>query len=564
MQKTWYLFLIIYTLFYLESVSQNLILSIKGENETETRIIDSIGYLKTHKDLESLKNENSLTKKNLAKLGYIENKIWELKKTNDSTFQSTIHLKKKFDSLYIFYDNKKIDSSTLNLISNQVNTNYFVLKFQNIEQALYTLNTELSKKGFPFSKVKLSNLEIKNKTTLHAHLTTGNLIEKRRINKIVSKGYEKFPKSFTHHYLKIRRNQDFDINTIRTKTEQLSNLRFAKEVKPPEVLFLKDSTTLYLYLEKSKSNNFDGFLGFGTNEETNKLEFDGYLNLNLNNNLNFGETFSLLYKSDENDQKTFEVNTELPYLFNSPIGVNLSLRIFRKDSSFTTVNQNAKFHYQLNSSNKIFIGVTTTESNNTLANNNSLTINDYTTTQYNLAYQFIKPQYNNLLFPIQSRIYFETGLGSRISDTDKKKQSQFLFDLMKIVNFNTKNSLFLKTTGKALISDNYFDNELLRFGGINSLRGFEENSLNATFFAVLNTEYRYQLNNTTYIHSILDSGYLENNIQNNRNTLFSYGIGLAILTKSGVLKLNYANSKNENKPFKLANSKVHISLIANF
>ena len=33
-----------------------------------------------------------------------------------------------------------------------------------------------------------------------------------------------------------------------------------------------------------------------------------FLNLNLTNNFNYGETFKLLYKSDENDQKTFETN----------------------------------------------------------------------------------------------------------------------------------------------------------------------------------------------------------------------------------------------------------------
>src|SRR5690606_8680474 len=131
----------------------------------------------------------------------------------------------------------------------------------------------------------------------------------RTIDDIVLKGYEKFPKSFLKHYLKIKPKQVFSLSAIKNKTEQRSNLNFAKELKPPEVLFSKDSTILYLYLGKTTSNAFDGFLGFGTNEDTNKLEFDGYLNLNLTNNLNFGETFRLLYKSDENDQKTFEAST---------------------------------------------------------------------------------------------------------------------------------------------------------------------------------------------------------------------------------------------------------------
>src|SRR5690606_36676920 len=138
--------------------------------------------------------------------------------------------------------------------------------------------------------------------------------KKRIINDIVIKGYEKFPSSYVKHYLKIKRNQIFDLPEIKSKTEHLNDLRFANQIKSPEVLFSKDSTTLYMYVEKAKSNSFDGFLGFGTNEDTNQLQFDGYLNLNPTNNLNYGDSFTLLYKSDEYDQKTFQTNLTLPYL----------------------------------------------------------------------------------------------------------------------------------------------------------------------------------------------------------------------------------------------------------
>ncbi|MEP3837975.1 MAG: POTRA domain-containing protein [Algibacter sp.] len=564
MHKFSIFFLIICILFSSEGLSQNLTLKIEAKNAFESSIIDSIDYINSHKDLKSITNEVKKVQNTLLKLGYIENRVLETNKTNDTTFHYKILLKTKFNSIYIYYDKTKILTSILNLVSNNINDHYFLLEFQEIENALNIINTEISKKGFPFSKVSLSQLKIKNHTSLEAKLLTNQTTAKRTISNIKVKGYEAFPKSYIRHFLKIKENQNFDIKTIRTKTEQLYNLNFANEVKPPEVLFLKDSTTLYLYLEKAISNTFDGFLGFGTNEETNKLEFDGYLNLNLINNLNYGESFNLQYKSDENDQKTFEINTELPYLFNSPIGVNLQLRIFKKDTSFTTVNQNIKLNYQINSKNKLFAGLTSTASNNLITNTTSLTISDYNSIQYNLAYQFTKPQYNNLLFPIHSRIYFETGIGHRTSTNKNEKQSQFLFEIIKIINLSSKNSLFLKTSGNNLISDTYFENELLRFGGINSLRGFEENSLSATFYGLINTEYRYQLNNSIYIHSIIDAGYFENNIQATKEKLFGYGFGFAILTKSGLLKLNYANGKNENTPFKLANSKLHISLTANF
>ncbi|WP_370477916.1 POTRA domain-containing protein [Tamlana flava] len=535
-----------------------------GETEVETRVVDSLGYSKKHVDFNSITTEVEQIQNTLYKIGYIENKVSGIEKINDSTFHAQIALKTKFSTIYIYYKNEDVEKAVLKAISSHVFDEYFILEFPLVENALNFINSETSKKGFPFSRLQLSNITAKNKTRLEAELTIESSTQKRSINNIVLKGYEKFPKSYLKYYLKVKPGQTFNLAGIKKKTEQLANLNFANETKPPEVLFLKDSTNLYLYLEKSRSNTFDGFLGFGTNEDTNRLEFDGYLNLNLINNLNFGESFRLLYKSDENDQKTFEADASLPYLFNSPVGIDLLLRIFKRDSSFTTVNQSAKIHYQINAQHKIFAGIVATESNNLLSTNITLSIEDYKTQFFTTGYQFQKAQPYNLLFRVKSRIDLETGFGNRKTEINKEKQSLFSIDAFNIFNLNQKNSIFIRANGANLVSGNYFENELLRFGGINSIRGFEENSLFASLFGIINTEYRFQLNNAIYIHSIFDTGYFENKIAGTQQKLFGYGFGFGILTKAGLFKLNYANGKNEDSEFKLSNSKVHISLKASF
>ena len=73
-----------------------------------------------------------------------------------------------------------------------------------------------------------------------------------------------------------------------------------------------------------------------------------------------------------------------------------------------------------------------------------------------------------------------------------------------------------------------------------------------------------QFSNNLYIHSILDVGYLENKLTSQKEKLYGFGFGFGLLTKTGLLKLNYANGKNENQKFKFSNSKIHISLIADF
>lgn len=564
MQKTFFLLFSVSIFFSLKTYCQNITLKINGANGLETKKIDSLNYLKLHKDYKSLQEEVNNLQEKLLKDGYLETYLNEIKKVSDTSYTAKIYIKRKYDFITVYYNKNTIPKTVLEIVSNKINDTYFEIPIKKIEESLNYINSKIAALGMPFSKVKLSNIRNEEPNKLKANLVVIKGNKKRFIDNVVIKGYEKFPKSYLNHFLKIKKKQIFNLKTINNKIERLNDLRFANQIKPPEVLFSKDSTSLYLYLEKSQSNSFDGFLGFGTNDKTNKLEFDGYLNLNLVNNLNFGETFKLIYKSDENDQNTFETNLTLPYILKSPIGLDLQLHIFRRDSSFSTTKQSIKVHYQINSKHKVYAGTSNIKSNNLLSPSTINQINDFNTNYYSLAYNFIKPQSNNLLFPVNTSFFMESNFGKRENNSSTEKQSLLYVDAFNIINFNTKNSIYVRVNASKLSSESYFENELLRFGGINSIRGFEENSILASQYGLINAEFRYQLNNSIFIHTITDAAYFENKLTNTNEKLFGYGFGLGILTKSGLLKLNYANGKNEKQKFKLSNSKIHISLKAHF
>ena len=191
-------------------------------------------------------------------------------------------------------------------------------------------------------------------------------------------------------------------------------------------------------------------------------------------------------------------------------------------------------------------------------------IEDFDTSYYTLAYNYIKPELENLLFPVNASLSLETNFGNRTSNISKEQQALILANAFKVFNLNARNSIYIRLNAEQLNSDTFFENELRRFGGINSIRGFEENSILASQFGLINSEYRYKLSNGIYVHTIIDAAYFENKINDSRQKLFGYGLGLGILTKSGLLKLNYANGKSEDQKFKLSNSKIHISLKATF
>lgn len=545
----------------LKGVGQTLQLNLSTLDSINQRTLDSIGYQNKHASIKSLTAEIDTLQYKIIRLGYIDSYHTEIMKETDSLYTSEFYLGERVRSIQIRLDSTISDKIRLQFLQDP-KLNYLEMPIDQLETVLTNLNTAFIEEGDPFSKLKLDNIQKVNPSLMSADLKIISN-QARRIDKIVVKGYEKFPKSYIRRYLKIKEGDIFKLAELNERTDQLSNLIFANQIREPEVLFTKDSTVLYLYIQKDPSNNFDGFLGFGTNEQTNKLELDGYLNLQLINNLNYGESLKISYKSDEIDQQTIDVQISTPYLFRSPIGAEFRLNIFRKDTTFVTTNQHLKVNYQVNPKSRLSLGVSGITSSN-LQNDNSTFIEDYESTFYSFTYDFIVPQYYDDLFPINFLVDLSLNQGNRRTDVETTNQSKILLNTFKLFNLNTRNSIYLRLNGAALISDNYFDNELFRFGGINSIRGFEENSLVASLYGVINTEYRYRLSNNLFVNSVIDGAYYQNQLIDVEEKLFGFGFGFGLLTNTGLFRFNYAVSKIDNQPFRLSNSKVHISLVARF
>ncbi len=545
----------------LKGVGQTLQLNLSTLDSINQRTLDSIGYQNKHASIKSLTAEIDTLQYKIIRLGYIDSYHTEIMKETDSLYTSEFYLGERVRSIQIQLDSTISDKIRLQFLQDP-KLNYLEIPIDQLETVLTNLNTAFIEDGYPFSKLKLDNIQKVSPSLMSADLKIISN-QARRIDKIVVKGYEKFPKSYVRRYLKIKEGDIFKLAELKERTDQLSNLIFANQVREPEVLFTKDSTVLYLYIEKDPSNNFDGFLGFGTNEQTNKLELDGYLNLHLINNLNYGESLKISYKSDEIDQQTIDVQVSTPYLFRSPIGAEFRLNIFRKDTTFVTTNQHLKVNYQVNPKSRLSLGISGITSSN-LQDDTSTFIEDYKSTFYSLTYDFVIPQYYDDLFPVNFLVDLSLNQGNRKTDVETTNQSKILLNTYKLFNLNTRNSIYLRFNGAALISNNYFDNELFRFGGINSIRGFEENSLVANLYGVINTEYRYRLSNNLFVNSVIDGAYYQNQLIDVEEKLFGFGFGFGLLTNTGLFRFNYAVSKVDNQPFRLSNSKVHISLVARF
>ena len=558
-----FLYLNIYTLFSEKLCAQNLHLEIKAEQHLSEGLIDTLNPSLKFKNYRSLKKEADSLLPRFQQLGFIESKLNNIARKNDSVYEAQFYLGNRWKEIRIYYRATDFSKDVLQLISSEVTEDYFILPIPQIEAGMQFLTGLKTENGNPFAQLNLTKIEKIDGQILSANL---NLLggPVRTIDAIVIKGYEKFPRSYLAYYAGIKKGKTFSQKKVIRQNDLLNNLGFVKTLKSPEALFRKDSTSIYFYLEKRNHNLFDGILGFATNEDTQKLEFNGYLNLELNNNLNFGEQLLINYKADGREQLNFKVRTTMPYIFKSPFGITAELKIFKQDSTFATTDQQARLSYQVNPSSEVYLGYKTYESSNLL----DVIVAGSTVTDYDSRYLLVGASYKKLqtrsFFPLKSFIGVDSEIGNRTTTDTEEQQFRITSHISHIFNLNTKNSIYLNNSTSVLSSETYLTNELFRFGGINSIRGFSENSIDASLFSVLNTEYRYLLGNTTYIHSIIDLAYFENQTLNITEELYSFGLGLGLQTEAGVFKLNIANGVSAMQNFKFSNTKIHISLSSRF
>ena len=549
---------LLFFLYFGQTLSaQKLHLKVNGKSKSETTTIDSIGYTALHDNAKSIIDESNSLSEKLTRIGYIENEITQNKKSNDSTFVSEFSLGTKTNLIHIYIGR---NSALRELDVFDSNNDTLAMSFAETENFMNRTLSKLEKKGYALSKLRLINIK-KNNSRLEAELLY-TPEKKRQLNDIVINGYPKFPEGHKANIKRMYRNKIFNQDNLKKLYGDFEKFRFVKQTKYPEILFSKDSTKIYVYLEKNKANTFDGFIGFSNNEE-NKLIFNGYLDLVLNNILNTGETFKLYWKSDGNDQKTFNAAIELPYIFKSPFGLKGQLNIFKQDSTFQNTKTAIDLGYFFNYNTRLYVGYQSTESSD-IQNSNTALISDYENSFLTTNFEFYQFSPEDYFFPEKTKIIVKAGTGSRDSKLQSDKQFFVNAELNHNIYLNRKNSFNIKSQNFYLGSYTYITNELYRFGGINSIRGFNENSLQANAFGSILTEYRYLLAPTIYVHSIIDYGYFQDKTSDNKGNLLGLGFGFGLLTKNGIFNIVYANGSTNEQAIKFSNSIVHISFKTNF
>ncbi|WP_461631837.1 BamA/TamA family outer membrane protein [Labilibaculum euxinus] len=521
--------------------------------------------------------ENKISK--LKQKGYLEASVDSVS-VNRDTIIAVIHQGGKYEWAEInFCGIDNLDLSALGLRS--VNKRRKFISFSDLEILQTEILNHLGDNGYPFATLKLSRISIANKKVSGEwEIEPHDFI---RWDSVVIKGTSKLKPKFLQRYLGIYPNKTYKESSSKLISEKIGNLGFVKEIKASEIEFERGKARLYTYLEKEPANQFDGIIGFQTNKDNNKPELIGEVKLALENIFSAGESIRFNWQKYEESSQNLSLGMVYPYLFSSGLGIDFGFDIQKKDSAYLSTAIDLGFRFTQSGKNfsKLFFKM---NSSSLLTTNHLASVSvlpDYADVKsylYGFAYHFENLDYSfnpkkgwKLNFSIATGTH-KTRKNAGIPNElyDNIDLSDNLIDTEWVLEYNIpvqeKISFRLRNRSGLKDSKNLFQNDLFKLGGLNSLRGFNEDSFIASKYSVMTTELRFIPQQNSSFYLFWDGGYYSNNYLKDKINDYPWGIGFGLnfASKSGIFTLNYAVGKQRNAKVDFKEAKIHFGFVSRF
>ena len=540
-----YIYILFLSCFSHLTFGQKNELILVAKDTIQNRIVSEIYLTKKHLQKKDALDEIDRILQRVKKRGFFTARIDSISKTNKELI-AYLDLGKKINEIIIV--TKK--DNTNGIIDSGINS--IKIKTREFSDLTNQLLEQIDRKGNSFSEITYVNPLLKN-DTLFLEMKISNS-SSRKIDKVITRGYEDFPKKFISKYFLINKNTIFSKQKLNQVSALSNKLDFIKEKKAPEVLFKKDSTHLYLFLDKIGTSSFDGLVNFSSKENGKGLLLNGSLDLKLNNTFNTGEKFEIIWNKVSDEKTDFKINSYVPYLFNSKFSTTLEFYLYRQDSTFINTNFELKTDYLINQKSHASI-LYSSEKSNYLLNISNNDLASYSNYFIGLGYELKKSSTSNL-YKYKNGLNLNLTIGKRKTDTESINQLKFHFSAFANVQINNRGYLNIKNESGLLTSKNYLLNELFRIGGANSIRGYNEQSIFTNGYSYSNIEFRYSLDTSSYLYSITDLGVYKENTTNKIKKLLGIGAGYQFRINNNLVNLGYVISTNSSTNAKLNSSRL--------
>lgn len=431
--------------------------------------------------------------------------------------------------------------------------------------------------GFPFASLKLDSLIIRNgEIDAQLHMEPNQFI---LIDSVIIKGGSVTNRNYLQSYLGIKTQVPYNQSVLDKIPGRLKELPFIRVIKPYEVGMRPGKADIYLYIDNKKASNFNGILGILPDRETGKTLITGDIELNLLNTLKHGESIKLKWQRLQTKTQELNLEFDYPFLFSTPVGVEAGLNLYRQDTIFSQVNALAGFQYYFKGGNFARMFYENNQAN--VISSDAFTIDEFIdsrTNMYGVGLDFRRLDYR---YNPTKGFFVETSVAAgqktilknpEVDDAEydnldlKSDIYNARLNTGTYIPIGARSTFLVRVRGSYLLNENMFRNEIYRIGGLKTLRGFNEQSIYASAYAVGTLEYRFILEENSNVFAFFDQGIYEDRSIDNTisDTPFGFGAGINFETNAGVFSLTYALGKQFNNPIEIRSGKIHFGFISFF
>ncbi|MDP4827795.1 MAG: hypothetical protein NWR73_08915 [Flavobacteriales bacterium] len=420
-------------------------------------------------------------------------------------------------------------------------------------------------KGYPFAQVAYTVVADGNdQLRIHASVNAGTYFA---YDSLIVKSEIRQSTAYFEQYLNIRKGQPYSEKDFRNISKRIKELDFVELIRPSEALFHSKGADISVYLKSKRANRFDGIVGFQPDANTGKIVLTGNVNLGLQNVLKRGEQFNLEWKRLQFQTQDLKISAAYPYILSTRIGLWGDVQLYRRDTTFTT-NKIELSAGLVIGQGKYLRAFTEWYATNPLREN-LINIDNINVRRYGVAAR----SYNTDYTPNPMRGYLIEGQASAGIKTTfnqeniDQKSSQYagtgtIRGWIPIIN--RLSAVFSGTAGTK-IDSSLLVNEQYRIGGLHTLRGFNEESIFASTYAIFTTELKFQLDKSSAVFLFYDQAWYERNDNVYfSDTPFGFGAGALLGTANGSFSIFYALGSEQNNPILLRNGKIHFGFINRF
>jgi outer membrane protein assembly factor BamA len=412
--------------------------------------------------------------------------------------------------------------------------------------------------GFPFVKISLMSISA-DQPKFQLQIDPGPPII---IGRIIVKPEGIIQPKVIAQLLRLDSGAAFSIEQLKQIRSSLSNQSGFKLMREPEWLVQEGQADIYIYLERIKSSSATGIVGLQPNPLTQKNALVGELQINLQNTWQKNEKLFLNWRSIAPQVQLLQVQLNWPYIASSAYGLQTGLKLYKRDTTFIEFKSQVGVQYQLPQAWQI-LGLLDFWRSSNLSNTPNFQVANFRNLSYGLALQ--RRTLNNWFNPTKGQVFY----GQFLVGTKKVTQAHLTWRLeiqqQQFVPLAKRHTLLFQQQLGHISSDSLFRNELYRFGGLERMRGFDEEAFFASSFAVAGLEYRFLLDEFAYASLFTDwAAFSNQTLSAPIEWVSAIGLGLAIGSDKGLFKLNYALGAFMGQPYQFSSGKIHLAYISYF